>query len=93
MFKNYFKIALRNILKEKIYFVINILGLTIGLAACLVILLYVKSELSYDRFHSKADRIYRVIEKRIGDEPVTYNVITPEILMDFSLPSQVCFWK
>ena len=62
MFKNYLKIALRNILKYKGYSIINIAGLTIGIACCLVIILYVKDELSYDRFHSKADRIYRVIE-------------------------------
>ncbi len=62
MFKNYIKIAFRNILKHKGYSIINIAGLTIGIACCLVIILYVKDELSYDRFHSKADRIYRVIE-------------------------------
>lgn len=62
MFKNYLKIALRNILKYKGYTFINIAGLTIGIACCLLIILYVKDELSFDRFHTKADRIYRVIE-------------------------------
>lgn len=68
MFKNYLKIAYRNIIKHKGYTLINISGLTIGIACCLLILLYVKDELSFDTFHSKADRIYRVIEHvKIGD--------------------------
>ncbi|MFC2165043.1 ABC transporter permease [Acidobacteriota bacterium] len=60
MLKNYIKIALRNIRKQKGYSLINILGLAIGMASCLLILLYVQDELSYDRYHDKADRIYRV---------------------------------
>lgn len=59
MIKNYFKIALRNILKHKLYSAINILGLMIGLAACLLIGLYITHELSYDKFNKKADRIVR----------------------------------
>ncbi len=59
MFKNYLKIALRNLLKQRGYTFINITGLAIGFAACLLILLYVLDELSFDRFHEKADRIYR----------------------------------
>lgn len=60
MLKNYFKIALRNILKQKFYSFINVAGLSIGIASCLLIILYVNHELSYDRFHKDADRIYRV---------------------------------
>jgi len=60
MLKNYIKIALRNLLRRKGYSLINILGLAIGLACCLVILLYVQDELSYDRFNTNADQIYRV---------------------------------
>jgi putative ABC transport system permease protein len=55
---NYFKIAIRKFRKQKAYSFINIAGLAIGLAACLLILLWVKDELSYDKFHEKADRIY-----------------------------------
>ncbi len=61
MFKNYLKITLRNILKYKGYSVINISGLAIGMAACLLILIYVQDELSYDNFHKDADRIFRVV--------------------------------
>ncbi len=60
MFKNYIKTALRNIRRNKLYSLLNIVGLSIGIACCLMILLYVQDELSYDRFHAKANRIYRV---------------------------------
>ncbi len=60
MIKNYLKVALRNLWKNKGYSAINIFGLAIGLATCLLILLYVWDELSYDRYNEKADRIYRV---------------------------------
>jgi len=60
MFKNYLKIALRNILKYKGYSLINILGLAVGMASCILILLYVQDELSYDKYHEKADQIFRV---------------------------------
>ena len=60
MFKNYLKIAARNLGKHKFYSFINITGLAIGLACTLLILIYVQNELTYDKHHSKADRIYRV---------------------------------
>jgi putative ABC transport system permease protein len=60
MFKNYFKTALRNLLKNKFYSSINIIGLAVGLATCLLIFLYVTDELNYDKYNINADRIYRV---------------------------------
>ena len=60
MFKNYFIITFRNILRQKGYSVINILGLAIGLAAFILIFMHIIHELSFDKFHEKADRIYRV---------------------------------
>lgn len=60
MITNYFKIALRTLLRQKTYSFINIFGLVIGVAASLLILLYVADELSYDRFHSDAENIYRI---------------------------------
>jgi putative ABC transport system permease protein len=60
MWRNYLTVALRNIRKYKGFSLINIAGLAIGIASCLLILLFVQSELSYDRFHEKADRIHRV---------------------------------
>ena len=61
MLFNYLKVALRNISKQKFYSFINILGLAIGLAICLLIMLFIKDETSYDQHHSKADRIYRTL--------------------------------
>jgi ABC-type antimicrobial peptide transport system permease subunit len=60
MFKNYIKIALRNIKRQKGYSFINIAGLAIGMACCILILLWVRHEVSYNRFHENADDIYRV---------------------------------
>lgn len=69
MLKNYIKIAWRSLKKNKLVSTINIMGLALGLATCLVISLYVLDEFSFDRFHSKADRIYRVnLEAKIGSE-------------------------
>ena len=60
MLKNYFKIAFRNLWKNKGFSAINIFGLAIGIATCLLITLYVVDELSYDRYNEKVDRIYRI---------------------------------
>ena len=60
MFKNYFKVALRNLWKNKAFSAINIVGLATGLAVCLLIVLYVVDELSYDKYNINADRIYRL---------------------------------
>jgi putative ABC transport system permease protein len=61
MLRNYFKIAFRNLWKHRVFSFINIMGLTVGMTACFLIFLYVRFELSYDRFHEKADRVYRVV--------------------------------
>jgi len=61
MLKNYIKIAFRNIVRHKGYTFINIFGLATGIICCLLILVYVQDELSYDRYHEKADQIYRII--------------------------------
>ena len=60
MFKNYFKIALRNLARNKVYSFINIAGLSLGLASAMLIILYVKDEVSYDRFFKGVNQIYRV---------------------------------
>ena len=63
MFKNYFKVAVRNILRHKVYSFINIMGLAVGMACCIIILLVIQDTLSYDRFHENADDIYRIIQE------------------------------
>ncbi|MEO7991455.1 MAG: ABC transporter permease [Chryseolinea sp.] len=60
MLKNYLKIAFRNLLQHKAFSFINIAGLAIGMSCSILVMLWVQDELSYDRFHAKADRIYRV---------------------------------
>jgi putative ABC transport system permease protein len=60
VFKNYLKITFRNIVKHKGYSLINIVGLSLGIASCILILLYVRQELSYDTFHRECERIYRI---------------------------------
>ena len=68
MVSNYLKIALRNIKKHKGYSLINIAGLAVGMTCCILILLWVQDELSYDRYHKNADRIYRITyAEEIGD--------------------------
>ncbi len=60
MFKNYSKLAIRNILRHKAYSFINIIGLAIGMTCSILILLWVQNELSYDRFHANANQLYRI---------------------------------
>lgn len=61
MLKNLFKIALRNIFKDKVYSAINILGLTIGITCSIFLFMYILDELSYDRYHANANNIYRIV--------------------------------
>ncbi|MEP7231218.1 MAG: ABC transporter permease [Ginsengibacter sp.] len=63
MFKNYFKTAFRNLARNKVYSFINIAGLSIGLACAMLIVLYVKDEVSFDKFHKNVNNIYRIARK------------------------------
>jgi putative ABC transport system permease protein len=66
MFRNYLKLALRDLFRQKAFSIINIAGLAMGLASSLTILLWVQDEMSYDKFHSKADRTYRITAEASG---------------------------
>ncbi len=69
MIKNYLKIAIRNLFRKKFYSLINILGLSIGIATTLLILLYIVDEFSYDKFHHEPENIHRVYMKgRLHDQ-------------------------
>lgn len=68
MFKNHIKIAWRNIMRNKSFSLINLLGLSSGLACFLLIALYIVDETTFDSFHSKADNLYRVVEHRISPD-------------------------
>ncbi|ELR69223.1 putative FtsX-related transmembrane transport protein [Fulvivirga imtechensis AK7] len=71
MVKNYLKVAMRNITKHKFFSIINILGLTIGIAGCLFIAMYIYDELNYDHFHAKGERIYRInLHGKLGGQEI-----------------------
>ncbi|UCH95666.1 MAG: ABC transporter permease [Candidatus Aminicenantes bacterium] len=77
MFKNYLKIALRNIKRYKGYSFINIAGLAVGMACCILILLWVRDELSFDRFHHNLDDIYRVVRVEQDTADTGKDALTP----------------
>lgn len=87
MFKNYLKVALRNIKKQKGYALINISGLAVGMAACLLILLWVQDELNFDAYHDNADNIYRlVIDANVGSHmraPVAMPPAGPAMVTEY----------
>src|SRR5215471_4573548 len=80
MLQNYLKIAWRNLVKNKSFTIINILGLSLGISVCLIIMLFVQDELSYDRFNKKSDRIYRLVFKaNINGGKISESVIMPPV--------------
>ncbi|MCE7992007.1 MAG: FtsX-like permease family protein [Roseivirga sp.] len=81
MIKNYFKIAFRSLQKSKGTSIINVLGLSIGMACCIIIFLFVQNELSYDRFHSKSDNIFRVltIDEALGVSSSLVGITLPAL--------------
>ena len=88
MFRNYLIIALRNLKRQKTFSAINILGLAIGLGTCILIVLYIQDELSFDSWHAKGDRIYRVIrETKAGGQsdylPYTSGALARALERDF----------
>src|ERR1700754_1219506 len=89
MIKNYFKTAWRNLTRNRTFSTINIAGLAIGMAVCLLILQYVSFELSYDQFHKNAPDIYRVVNDRyqngklIQHGTMTYSAIGKALQDDY----------
>jgi len=88
MFKNYFKTAWRNLMKSKMFSLINILGLTIGITVCMMIYLFIMNEFSVDRFHKNGDHIYRVMRgAAIEDKSISVAYLSgmhaPALLNDF----------
>jgi ABC-type antimicrobial peptide transport system permease subunit/AraC-like DNA-binding protein len=77
MFKNYFKIAWRNLMRNKSYATINVTGLAIGIAACLLIFLVVQYQTSFDNYHANKDRIYRVLNVSSGPDGTSAGSGTP----------------
>lgn len=77
MIFNYLKVAFRNLLKKKVFSIINIVGLSVGTTASLLIFLYVQGELAYDKFFPDTDRIYRVVEDRIYPDRLAHFAMIP----------------
>lgn len=77
MFKNYFKVAWRNMLKHKLYSAINIGGLTAGLTAFLLLVTYVQHELSFDSFHDKTEEVFRIYKTKAGANFLGQNASAP----------------
>jgi putative ABC transport system permease protein len=89
MLKNYIKIAIRNLLKKKVYSLINITGLSIGLATCILIVTYVINERSFDSFHENSDQIFRVVQTtksadRDEDQATTPFALAPVLDEEYS---------
>ncbi len=89
MLRNYFKIAWRNLLRNKTFTLLNLGGLTISLAACLIIFLWASEELNYDKSANNADRVFRVgLTLQVANQPdkqfaVTSPLLAPVLIKDF----------
>ena len=77
MIRNFINVAIRSLVKQKVFSAINIIGFSTSISACLLILLYVQHETSYDKFFTKSDRIYKVALERIYPEHVTFYAVIP----------------
>jgi len=94
MFKNYFRVAIRNLWKDKVSAFVNILGLSIGLACCMLIVIYIQHERSYNRFNKNFETIYRVkwvtnVQGQVNTDATTPIVLGPAIAKDIPQISHV----
>src|SRR3984893_3867727 len=99
MIRNYFKTAFRNLRRNKSYAFINVLGLAVGIAACLLIFLVIQFETSFDKFHSKRESIYRLGSAFHNQDGVSYSAgipfpVGPALRLDFpQLKEVACIFK
>lgn len=84
MFRSYLIIAWRNVIRSKVYSIINVSGLTLGVACCLLLALYIQDEMSYDRHHARLDDLYRVTTTLEGAVNNTMGVASPPIASTLS---------
>ena len=80
MLNNIIKITIRNFIKHKSYTAINLIGLTVGMTAVIFIILWVQDERSYDKFHNKSERIYRITQQFNQNNRILHQTQTPGIL-------------
>ncbi len=88
MFKNFFKIAFRNTLRNKVYSLINVLGLAIGICCCILLMLYINHETSYEKYYQNADDIYRVwlretLNGKVSESAITTLPYGPDLKAEF----------
>ena len=88
MLHNHITILLRRMIKNKTFYLINMGGLVIGSACCILILLFIQNELSYDQYHKNADRIYRITHEiksphNSVNYPCVYSIVAPLLLCDY----------
>jgi len=88
MFTNYLKLAIKNLIRHKLYSFINVFGLTLGIASCILLLSYINFEISFDKYHKNANRIYRIVAKgkMSGDDYANAKIsaaMTPLLLNDY----------
>ncbi|MBT33045.1 MAG: cell division protein FtsX [Thalassobius sp.] len=83
MLQNYLKVLWRNTIRNQVFSLVNLLGLSVGMAACLLLLVYVSDELSYDQYHEKGERIYRVTESFKNGEDYTTTAMTPFLIAEY----------
>lgn len=91
MFKNYIKIAIRNLAKHKMFSFINIFGLALSMSICLMVIIHTNEQLSYDKFHPKADRIYRVITELTNKQGTSYHFASSPLQLSPTLHNDYNF--
>ena len=83
MIRNYLKVLWRNTLRNQVFSLVNLLGLSVGMAACLLLLVFVSDELSYDKYHENGERIFRVTESFKNGEDYTTTAMTPFLIAEY----------
>jgi putative ABC transport system permease protein len=91
MLKNYLKIAIRNLAKHKLFSFINIFGLALSMSVCMMVLINLKEQISYDKFHPSSDRTYRVITELINKEGSAYRFASSPLPLATSLTTDYNF--
>ena len=93
MLKNSLKIALRNLKRYSANSFISVMGLTVGMTSCMLLVLYVNDELGYDRFHENADRVFRVVTDVINNDETTHTNTSSNILIFLCLQVNIDLWS
>jgi putative ABC transport system permease protein len=89
MIRNYIKTAFRNLWRNKAFSVINIVGLSVALACCMLILLYTMDEVSYDRFNANRDKIYRLVSTSTNPQGVANKMASTGVIHGPSFKRQI----